>query len=54
MNGLLRWFRPDGRLSAADAVDATWAFVDGGLSPVAGKRAKRRPGGRTPFPGKAS
>jgi AcrR family transcriptional regulator len=41
INGLLRWYRPDGRLSARRAVDEVWAFVLGGLaSPGSSKKRK--------------
>lgn len=43
INGLLRWYRPDGRLSRDETVDAIWAFVSGALAPVA---LKRKPRGR--------
>jgi AcrR family transcriptional regulator len=38
VNGLLRWYRPDGRASRDAVAEETWRFVHGGLSaqPVAG------------------
>ncbi len=41
INGLLRWYRPDGKLSRAETVDAMWAFVSGALAPVVVKRKQR-------------
>jgi AcrR family transcriptional regulator len=32
VNGLLRWYRPQGRLTAAQVVDEIWAYVLAGLS----------------------
>jgi len=31
INGLLRWYRPGGRLSAQRAVDEIWTYIRGGL-----------------------
>ncbi|HSV78474.1 MAG TPA: TetR/AcrR family transcriptional regulator [Ramlibacter sp.] len=31
INGLLRWYRPGGRLSAQRAVDEIWTYIHGGL-----------------------
>lgn len=44
VNGLLRWYRPGGRLSAQQAVDAVWAFIRGGLVPArsAPRKAARK------------
>jgi len=41
INGLLRWYRPDGRLTREEAIDATWMFVSGGLASLTGKRKPR-------------
>jgi len=41
INGLLRWYRPGGKLTRPQAVDAAWMFVSGGLAPVASKRRRR-------------
>jgi AcrR family transcriptional regulator len=32
VNGLLRWYRPDGRLARETVVDEVWGFVDGALA----------------------
>lgn len=32
VNGLLRWFRPDGRATREQIADETWRFVRGGLA----------------------
>jgi AcrR family transcriptional regulator len=32
VNGLLRWYRPEGRGSRQEIADAVWAFVRGGLA----------------------
>jgi len=34
VNGLLRWYRKDGRLAHDELVDEVWRFVDGALAPV--------------------
>jgi AcrR family transcriptional regulator len=31
VNGLLRWYRPDGRAGRAEIAEETWRFVHGGL-----------------------
>lgn len=33
VNGLLRWYRPDGRATREAIADETWRFVRGGLAP---------------------
>jgi len=32
VNGLLRWFRPEGRATSGQIADETWRFVRGGLA----------------------
>lgn len=44
INGLLRWYRQGGRLTAVQAIDATWDFVRGGLAAL--PRARKGRGGR--------
>jgi TetR/AcrR family transcriptional regulator, cholesterol catabolism regulator len=40
INGLLRWWKPDGRLPREAILDAVWAFIHGGLAAPAGKRRR--------------
>jgi TetR/AcrR family transcriptional regulator, cholesterol catabolism regulator len=42
INGLLRWWRPEGRLQPPQVIDATWQFVRGGL--MAGTSRRKRHG----------
>jgi TetR/AcrR family transcriptional regulator, cholesterol catabolism regulator len=41
INGLLRWYRPDGTLTREQAIDAAWTFVRGGLAPPVARRRQR-------------
>jgi len=41
VNGLLRWYRPNGELTRSEVIDATWKFVQGGLTPNVHKRRQR-------------
>ncbi|MGE0797797.1 MAG: TetR/AcrR family transcriptional regulator [Lautropia sp.] len=38
INGLLRWYRPEGPLDRVEVIDATWQFIHGGL---AARRTRR-------------
>ena len=41
VNGLLRWYRPNGKLTRSEVIEATWKFVRGGLTPNVAKRRQR-------------
>ncbi|HYF19205.1 MAG TPA: TetR/AcrR family transcriptional regulator [Ramlibacter sp.] len=40
INGLLRWWKPDGRLPREAVLDAVWTFIQGGLSAPAPRRKR--------------
>ena len=41
VNGLLRWYRPNGKLTRSQVIEATWKFVRGGLTNNVAKRRQR-------------
>jgi AcrR family transcriptional regulator len=41
VNGLLRWYRPNGKLTRPEVIEATWKFVRGGLTLNVSKRRQR-------------
>lgn len=40
INGLLRWWRPEGRLHREAVLDAVWSFIHGGLAAAPARRKR--------------